>query len=44
MKINKYITLAIVALVSVSLIAASCNKKGLPHRKYRGQAPRGPSK
>ena len=44
MKINKYITFALFALVFVSLIASSCHKGMLPHKNYRGQAPRGPSK
>lgn len=44
MKINKYLTFTLVTLLTLSLVIQSCNKKGLPHRKYRGQAPRGPSK
>jgi hypothetical protein len=44
MKINKYITIALLSLITLSLMAASCNKRILPHKKYRGQAPRGPRK
>jgi hypothetical protein len=41
MNINKYITIALLALVTMAVVFESCNKRGLPHRKYRGQAPRG---
>lgn len=42
MKVNKYFTIALFALFTFAVLAESCNKRGLPHRKYRGQAPRGP--
>lgn len=44
MKINKLILIAVVAVGVVSVLMSSCAKNSLPHPKYRGQAPRGPSR
>lgn len=42
MKISKFLTIALFALITASLFMASCSKHHIPRTKYRGMPPRGP--
>ena len=44
MKISKYAIVALLVLITTSLLAASCHKHSIPRKNYRGMPPRGPRK